>query len=159
MGFPGIPKSLGCPHLPYIVEFAYCTRTGTRVCCGFPLKKLLFYLTFGVFVICYKQWGSLRKKFIEAFLKDTRECGETIKSRKSSLSPSAFYPPKPDPMINDFMFKLTWDEVQALRSQNVTLKTGKTYKIYPSRIYGTGYSNALQCIEKRKGYNWMHSET
>lgn len=32
---------------------------------------------------------------------------------------------------NDFMFKLTWDEVKRLRSQNVTLKRGEHTKYTP----------------------------
>jgi hypothetical protein len=57
-----------------------------------------------------------------------------------------------DRFPNDFMFRLSWEEAKALRSQNVTLKRGEHAKYAPPCLFRAGYSDALQCTEKQKSY-------
>ena len=51
---------------------------------------------------------------------------------------------------DDFMFKTTWDEVQALRSQNVTLKRGKHTKYTPRAFTEQGIAMLSSVLKSER---------
>lgn len=61
----------------------------------------------------------------------------------------------------DFMFQLTWEEMQSLRSQIVTLDSKRpetsqerqAYQVSPSRLYGTRGGYAFQRPAKQTRYS------
>ena len=55
-----------------------------------------------------------------------------------------------DRFPNDFMFRLSWEEAKALRSQNVTLKRGKHAKYAPRAFTEQGIAMLSSVLKSKK---------